>query len=235
MCRSSGIALLALPIWMVMARLANGGMPSISLTDIASLRLQAISFFLVGFLLSAAIIRWIWNSLAKDFSFLPRVTFLKSCGMLALWGLLFMIVLTMISGARELMTPGAWEKEGYTYRLKDETGTAAPDHLRRQEQLADRVRQLKRLNGALQSQADREGGQYPQTLDAINSDRLVVPHARDQRYQYVGGRQTADVGLPLAYEPDCFDDDPLVLFADGTVRPVPIAELRQLLDEEPKS
>lgn len=30
-----------------------------------------------------------------------------------------MTVLTMISGARELMTPGAWEKRGATYRLKD--------------------------------------------------------------------------------------------------------------------
>jgi len=27
-------------------------------------------------------------------------------------------VLTMISGARELMTPGAWEKDGAIYRLK---------------------------------------------------------------------------------------------------------------------
>jgi hypothetical protein len=37
-----------------------------------------------------------------------------------LWGLLFLLILTMISGARELMTPGAWEKHGSTYRLKDE-------------------------------------------------------------------------------------------------------------------
>jgi hypothetical protein len=37
-----------------------------------------------------------------------------------LWGLLFIIVLTMISGARELMTPGAWEKQGVTYRLTNQ-------------------------------------------------------------------------------------------------------------------
>ena len=30
------------------------------------------------------------------------------------------VVLAMISGARELMTPGAWEKHGATYRLKEE-------------------------------------------------------------------------------------------------------------------
>ncbi len=37
-----------------------------------------------------------------------------------IWGLLFVLVLTMISGARELMTPGAWEKEGFTYVLAGE-------------------------------------------------------------------------------------------------------------------
>ena len=31
--------------------------------------------------------------------------------------LLFVIVLTMISGARELLTPGAWEQNGGTYEL----------------------------------------------------------------------------------------------------------------------
>lgn len=232
MCRGPGLAFLALPIWMAMARLANAGMPSISLTDIASLRLQAISFFLVGFLLSAAIVRWIWNSLAKDFSFLPRLTFLKSCGMLALWGLLFMIVLTMISGARELLTPGAWEKEGYTYRLKDETGKETPELRRQEERLADRVRQLGELKGWLENHV--EDKVYPASLEQLHDRHLQVPHSRGERYEYVPGRKTTDTGRPLAYEPDCFDDDPLVLFADGTLRPVPATELRQLLAEEPK-
>ena len=37
----------------------------------------------------------------------------------------------MISGARELMTPGAWKKEGFTYKLNDEADPAtltALDH-----------------------------------------------------------------------------------------------------------
>lgn len=232
MCRGPGKALLALPIWIALARLANAGMPSISLTDIASMRLQAISFFLVGFLLSAAIVCWIWNSLAKDFSVLPRLTFLKSCGMLALWGLLFMIVLTMISGARELMTPGAWEKEGYTYRLKDEPGKSAPDDRQQQERLADRVRQLGELKTLLERLASDDT--YPASLERLSPSDLEIPHARGERYQYVPGRKTTDVGRVVAYEPDCFDDDPLVLFADGTLRPVATAELRQLLAEEPK-
>ncbi len=32
-------------------------------------------------------------------------------------GLFMYVILTMISGARELMPPGAWEKQGITYKL----------------------------------------------------------------------------------------------------------------------
>ena len=48
----------------------------------------------------------------------------KALGVVFLWGLLFVLVLTMISGARELMTPGAWEKKGLTYRLTDDPSAA---------------------------------------------------------------------------------------------------------------
>lgn len=93
-------------------------MPSFSLTDVARLRLDSISFFLGVLLLCAWGVKAIWNALAKDFPRLPRMTYGRAIGVMTLWGLLFVIVLTMISGARELMTPGAWEKQGATYRLK---------------------------------------------------------------------------------------------------------------------
>src|SRR5271170_7855407 len=96
------------------------GMPSFHLTDVAKLRLENISFFLAGFLLSAFFIKLLWNYLAADWTFLPRLSFGKALGLAALWGLLFVLVLTMISGARELMTPGAWEKKGATYQLADD-------------------------------------------------------------------------------------------------------------------
>jgi hypothetical protein len=40
---------------------------------------------------------------------------------------LFLLVLTMISGARELMTPGAWEKKGFTYQLVRDRPAKAAD------------------------------------------------------------------------------------------------------------
>ncbi len=38
--------------------------------------------------------------------------------------MLCVVVLTMISGARELMTPGAWQKDGFTYSRTEPDGTA---------------------------------------------------------------------------------------------------------------
>jgi hypothetical protein len=97
---------------------ARAGMPSLHLTDIARLRVENISFFLVVLLLSALCVQLIWNWLRADFPRLPRLTYPKALAIIGLWGLLFVLVLTMIAGARELMTPGAWEKHGTTYRLK---------------------------------------------------------------------------------------------------------------------
>ncbi len=94
-------------------------MPSFSLTDVARLRLEAISFFLMVMLLAAWGVQRIWNALAKDFPRLPRMSYGRAVAGIVLWGFVFVLVLTMISGARELMTPGAWEKQGATYKLKD--------------------------------------------------------------------------------------------------------------------
>ena len=93
---------------------ALAGMPSplptdldrvLRLNDTAMLRLQTISFFLVGLLLCAGAVQLLWNYLRRDFPKLPRLSYGKALAGVLLWGLLFIIILTMISGARELMTP----------------------------------------------------------------------------------------------------------------------------------
>jgi hypothetical protein len=98
----------------------------LTLSKLAKLRLDAISFFLACLLGSGWAIQFVWNSLAKDFPRLPRISYLRSLGLVALWGLLFLLVLTMISGARELMTPGAWRKNGLTYQLDEPSEKAPP-------------------------------------------------------------------------------------------------------------
>lgn len=110
--------IIALSCIAAVASPARAGMPSARLTDIAQLRVENISFFLLVLLLSALFVQLLWNWLRADFPRLPRLTYPKAVAVIGLWGLLFVLVLTMISGARELMTPGAWEKNGATYRLK---------------------------------------------------------------------------------------------------------------------
>ena len=103
-------------------------------------RLQAISFFLLVFLMSALAFRAIWNYVRRDFPTLPRLSYGRAVAGVFLVGLLFVIVLTMISGARELMTPGAWRKQGATYKLAE--NPASPDPV--QSELAVRRQHLER-------------------------------------------------------------------------------------------
>lgn len=101
---------------------AHAGMPQPLvwfLTPTAEARIKAISFFVAVILLSALAVKWIWNHLRRDFPRLPHATYGKALGMVLLWGALFVLVLTMISGARELLTPGAWRPSGATYELNN--------------------------------------------------------------------------------------------------------------------
>jgi hypothetical protein len=115
--------LLALFAVAVVSRVAHGGMPSVGYTvsEASKMRIETFSFFLAGFFLSALFLKWLWNYLASEFTLLPRLTYGKALAMLTLWGMLFVLVLTMVSGARELMTPGAWERDGVTHKLRERT------------------------------------------------------------------------------------------------------------------
>lgn len=142
----------------------SAGMPAPLPTDVAKiirlnetplLRLQAISFFLLVFLLSATAIMLLWNYVRRDFPALPRLSFGTAVAAVFLWGLLFIIVLTMISGARELMTPGAWKKQGFTYKLNEPAETTAANRQSVHRQ------QLERLRTALWQFAALHNGRFP--------------------------------------------------------------------------
>jgi hypothetical protein len=210
---------------------AVAGMPSLTFSELPRLRVEGISFFLVVFLLSSWLIQLLWNFLAKDFRFLPRLSYPKAMGVVFLWGLLFVLVLTMISGARELLTPGAWEKQGATYRLAKEKSAQptepSPDQARE--------RKLEELRRALWEYAGRHQGQFPAdpASSGIPSDLWLVPDQAGLHYRYVKG-QKADHGLiPLAYEPGLFGAQRCVLFTDGTIKRWDVAAIVALLPEKP--
>ena len=95
------------------------------LTDVARARLDSISFFLAIYVLCAVLFRWVWNVLARDFAWMPRLTFKKSLAVLVVAGLFMYFILTMISGARELLTPGAWARNGTRARRGGEDDSNA--------------------------------------------------------------------------------------------------------------
>ena len=129
------VCLVALTWLTILPAIAWAGMPTFVpdeltrrwvLSESGRLRYEAISFFLVVLLLSALVVRWLWNRLAIDFPKLPRMTFGKALGVVVLWGLLFLVVLTMIAATREMMTPGVWEKQGLLYKIPTDQPKAKP-------------------------------------------------------------------------------------------------------------
>ncbi len=88
--------------------------------------MSAISFFALLVLLVAWAVKGLWNHLRRDLPRLPVIGYGRSLVLVLLLGLCFNIVLLMISGARELMTPGAWVKAGVTYQLQSEPGPQPP-------------------------------------------------------------------------------------------------------------
>jgi hypothetical protein len=181
------------------------GMPSLQLTDIAKLRLENISFFLAGFFLTALFIMLLWNWLAKDWTFLPRLSYLKALGVVVL----FVLVLTMISGARELMTPGAWEKKGATYQLVDDSKAI---------KMQERRTRLEKLRDALDKYAMEHDGQYPleRSNPAIPAELWNVPDPSGMQYLYIPAERGKGP-IPLAFEPELFGSERLVLCANGAI------------------
>ena len=228
MKRRFSVGLLAAGGWLLEARETQAGMPSVVLTDLVRMRVQTISFFLLVVLLCAWGVQAIWNGLRGDFTRLPRLSYRKAVGLVVLWGLLFVLVLTMISGARELMTPGAWEKQGLTYRLTDEAANRSLDA----ELAKERRQKLESLRMLLWHYAASHGGKFPPDASAAEIPVAMwqVPDPSEMRYVYVRG-QSADRGsLPLVYEPGLFRGDPLVLRTDGLIVSMSTAAIRQALE-----
>lgn len=237
--------LLLLALTIVWPRDAGAGMPSVTLADLSSAahtvketgltglarqRVEVLSFFSLGLLACAWVIRSVWNGLRRDFPRLPRLSYARALGIIVLWGLLFVLVLTMISGARELMTPGAWEKKGLTYRL------VQPEPPPIQAEITARYEAIHRLGERLLDYAKAHNGAFPTTEQAGELGEPVwqVPSPQGGRYIYVSGLKTDlenDFGASisvLAYEPASVGDDRLVLMTDGQVRWLPATEIERI-------
>lgn len=217
-----------------MSSAVNAGMPAVLPTDIRQMaysmsdsamhRFQAISFFLLVVIVSSLAVRAIWNGLRREFPRLPHLTILRAGGLVFLWGVAMVVVLTMISGARELMTPGAWEKQGFTYRVSTED---AAD--RDTSGLAQRTARLSEVRVALLRYAALHNGQYPSEMADLSGVSPDLPNLPGLSYRYVAGLNASDTEKVLAYEPDIDRDRRLVLLAGGEIRVCTTEELQHLL------
>jgi hypothetical protein len=204
---------------------ALAGMPFVRLTELAELRVQAISFFLFLVLLVTLAVKALWNRLSQDVPRLPRLSFKAALALVLLWGLGFQLVLSMIAGGRELMTPGAWEKQGATYKVRTELPSENELILQARRQ------RLEELRTALWAYAQQHGNAFPPSEfdPAIPEERWRVLGGSGMRFIYVSGRKADTPSLPLAYEPGLFGRDRWVLFADGDIRQLPLETLHAAL------
>jgi hypothetical protein len=193
------------------------------LRDSVSARLEAISFFVAALILCAVAFRWLWNSLGKDFPRLPRMSLARSLSLVVLWGLLFIVVLTMISGARELMTPGAWERQGATYRLAEESASPAG--------LADKRAALEVLRTELFIYATRHEGRFPADRAEVAEAKWEVPGQGGLLFQYRAGEPSAVRRRPLVVEPESDPHSRLVLWTSGEILVHSTVEIRQWAQE----
>jgi hypothetical protein len=198
------------------------------INDSALARLQAISFFLVVLLACAGAVQGLWNYLRRDFPRLPRLSFGRALAGVLLWGLLFVIVLVMISGARELMTPGAWQKQGFTYKLTPGTDPAEADPatLRRQH--------LERLRLALWHFAATHNGRFPSAgeMAEVPADLWLIPESGGLRYEYVPGLSATQPATLLVYEPELDARQRLALRSNGDIAALSSAEIQSLAKPE---
>jgi hypothetical protein len=188
--------------------------------------LHGISFFIAGLLLSAWAVKGLWGVLRKDLTWLPPLGYGRALSLVVLWGLLFVVVLTMISGARELMTPGAWKKQGWTYKLEQ----PAPRDSTPQTGLEDRRQALQKLRLALLQYAASHEGKFPPADDpALEPELWSIPGWPGLKLFYVAGQSGGSNGRLLVYEPELDSEERQVLLTSGMIGTMRAAEIRAAL------
>lgn len=213
------LALLLVPLT------AHAGMSMPTFTDIAKARMEVISFFLFMYFVLAFIYRWLWNSLREDFPKLPRLSYRGALAALTVCGLFVYVVLTMISGARELMTPGAWSRSGVMYKIRD------PDKDPQPWLDAARNASMERLRGALWQYAAQHSGNFPESREESGFPDDIWRSIDPDGLQliYIAGLK-ADKGRDvLAYEPGTFGATRFTLFTNGEVVQLKAEELSNLV------
>ncbi len=204
------------------------GMTSFSLTEVASARLDAISLFLVAFAVSAWILLKAWNRLARDFLWMPRLRYSGALAALVVSGLFVFAAMSLIAGARELMTPGAWVRTGSTHRI------AYPERDPKPWLESGRRLALEQLRDQLWAYAATHDGNLPSTRSdgSISDSAWTGVHPAGESLAYVPGRNPGSGSSIVVYEPDNYGAVRFALQEDGAVVKLSPADLKARLVDE---
>jgi hypothetical protein len=209
-------------VWLLASGNAFAGMTVVTLTDVAAARIDALSFFLMTYLLISWAVKGIWNQLAKSFESLPRLKYREALGVVFVTGLLFYVVLTMISGARELLTPGAWEKQGSGYRLRDGEVAGLSKEQRREA--------MGKLKAAIWDYAKTSGGKAPSGPFGGEVAAELWNYGDGGFYALVPGVKPGGGREVMVYEPSTAGGRRFVLLADGSIEDQAEGDLKRELD-----
>ncbi len=213
-------------IWLAVVSQASAGMTVITLTDVARARIDALSFFLFAYLVISWVVKIIWNQLAKSFVSLPRLKYLQAFGVVFMTGLMFYVVLTMISGARELLTPGVWEKQGTGYRLREKETTSLTKEERRQA--------LRKIHESIWSYAKTHNGAPPASPLVDGMDPALWNFEGGGFYCLMPDVRPGVGRDVLVYEPSAAGGRRFVLLADGGIEDRSEGTLKAQLDDQLK-
>jgi len=195
---------------------AQAGMTVYGLRDIYRLRFEEMSFFIVLFVACAVFLKLLWNHAVKGFPAIPRLKLRHSFSLALLLGFAMLLILTMISGIREVLTPEAWRRQGSSYRLN----SATQEPVRRSS--------LEQLRAALFEYARSHQGQFPphDYVPEIADKLWQAPDQLGSHYVYPGSLTTNSSSRALlAFEPPNFGDQRLALRVSGEIAFLSQAEI----------
>ena len=202
-------SLLALSILAIAPTVALGSWPAKSLSNTAIQQLKGISFSLLVLIVSALLIRFFWNRIARDFKRLPEISKFRAILVVVLVGLVFISVKVVISDI-----PG-W--------IGRDTDLQAENDRQEQIEIAQ-TRELRRsamqdLAKALTTYAAENNRRFPETTfdPAIDPAVWEMPEAYGAKYFYVPPKDAADYSTIMAFESQYYNDGRMVLYADGQI------------------
>lgn len=226
---SGGITSIGRPATCILATLAlaptaHAGMTVYGLRDIHRMRFEEISFFLALLVGCAFVLKLLWNHAGKGYPAVPRLKFLQAFCLALLLGCSMLLILAMISGIREVLTPEAWRHQGTSYRLNSPAQEPA------------RRRGLEQLREVLFDYARTHGGKFPahDYVPEIAGKLWESPDQLGSHYVYSGGLTTNDLDASLAIEPPGFGDRRFVLKVSGQIEATTKSEVDQKMRGKPR-